>query len=123
MDTRGSVPFQININPNTNHDPYYLGSIVFPNVDLPVSLTNGFHSIVNKHHLAQIIDGSPEVASIHICHGDVSRAKSLLSNHHASRSRDNTTPSTLDYPAELVYNGNMAEVFEYIGTKISMAGD
>ena len=43
----------------------------------------------------------------------------MLSNHHASRSRDNATPSSLDYPAELVYNGNMAEAFEHIGMKIS----
>ena len=71
MDTRGSVPNQININPNTFHDPYLLGSVVFPNVDLPLSLINGFHSIFNKHQLAQIIDGSTEVRSIHICHGDV----------------------------------------------------
>ena len=47
METRGSVPNQISINPNAYHDPYQLGSVLFPNVDLPISLTNGFHLIAN----------------------------------------------------------------------------
>ena len=54
MDTRGSVPNQIHINPNAYHDAYQLGSVLFPNVDLPISLTNGFHSLVNDHQLGLI---------------------------------------------------------------------
>ena len=119
MDTRGSVPNQIHINPNAYHDAYQLGSVLFPNVDLPISLTNGFHLLVNDHQLTEIIDGSTDVKAIHIRHGDVSRVKSLLANHHASRSSDNATPSSLDFPAELASNGNMVEAFEYIGNKIS----